>query len=154
MKYTFVATVLFSALTCLSAAGAEAPADCLTRAQDKGEAAACRNQLRDAVEQRLSALNARILWLLDEAIHNPRRAYPPENRDRVVEAQRAWVRYRDAQCEETVALLGDRSETSQSMEDCRMTMAVERIKQLEALEIFLNGRQKLCLSNVDTCKAN
>lgn len=140
--------VSFAVLTCL-AAWAQAPTDfstvearlkaCETANVDPDGSARCQMAAFAAADKRLNQLYAGITATLK----NPGKDHTPDDDEtvkRLIAAERAWVAFRDAQCQymSTVALNAPLE--GYEYHSCRYELTKERIKALTASDAPQNSR--------------
>lgn len=78
----------------------------------------------------------------------------PEQLKSLVSAERAWVAYRDAQCDLEAAAFGFGSGTGDAQITCRIKMTDDRIAYLKGLESATRSNSNLCIENQSRCGAN
>jgi uncharacterized protein YecT (DUF1311 family) len=122
-----VVLFLLGAPTKSTSADIAAPSGCEKTDVKSGEFADC----VAAVETKLNESYKAYLRRFDVKLPVPEVEHLPEKKTAVIDAERAWVRYRDAECEIYDIAQGNLS--SYLKMDCMARIAAERIRELEAL---------------------
>jgi uncharacterized protein YecT (DUF1311 family) len=121
--------------------GASASAECLNRAS--------RNE-----DKRLNAVYNLIMRMLDAGAADPAIGFFYDKKKNLVAAQRAWVKYREAQCAAEATILGpvSASGTVQVTGECFLQMTQNRIAYLEGVVSSLSPESNLCQKSADPCR--
>lgn len=90
---------------------------------------ACAAQEQQQVEQQLNEVYQRVLAATPAKVNAQ---IPAKPRQRLIEAQRAWVKFREADCKAVYELWADGSIRNLQLQGCMQEHAKLRIKQLEA----------------------
>src|SRR5580700_9039629 len=93
----------------------------------------CLNTALQANDKRLNAVYSLIMRMFDAGAVDPMTAFFYDKKKDLVAAERAWVKFRDAQCGAEATMLGSASAsgTVQVTFDCLSKMTEERIAYLE-----------------------
>ncbi|MDH0863297.1 lysozyme inhibitor LprI family protein [Mitsuaria sp. GD03876] len=91
----------------------------------------CAAQEQQQVEKQLNAVYQRVLAATPAKVDAQ---VPAKPRQRLVEAQRAWVKFREADCKAVYELWADGSIRNLQFLGCMQEHAKLRIKQLEAFK--------------------
>jgi uncharacterized protein YecT (DUF1311 family) len=123
---------------------------------DVGGAAAlakCLNATLETEDKRLNAVYSLIMKMLDAGAVDPE-AFFYDERKSLVAAERAWVKFRDAQCTAEVDMLSHASASGvvQVTDDCILKMTRERVTYLEGVAASLKSDSKLCEKDADACR--
>jgi uncharacterized protein YecT (DUF1311 family) len=81
----------------------------------------------DAAEKRLNAVYSLVIKLLDAGAVDPVRSFFPDKKKQVVIAERAWVKFRDAQCAAEGTLVIPGTGVAKIEGRCLATLTQERI---------------------------
>ena len=107
---------------------AHAATDC-AKAMTTADMSACAAQTQKAAEQALNDTYRRVLAKLDgTGAKNTRRA---DVKTTLVDAQRHWIRFRDADCKAVRTWYGDGSMAGMAMLGCMQSRAETRTRELQ-----------------------
>ena len=131
----------FSEPRCAAVAGAAPVGDCLDRT------------LREE-DRHLNAIYASIIRMLDAGAVDPASAFFYNKKKDLVAAERAWLKYRDAQCGAEATMIGQSSASGKITVafDCLSKMAKERIVYLNRVASSLRFESRLCRANTAACR--
>jgi uncharacterized protein YecT (DUF1311 family) len=115
--------------------------------------AQCLNTTLVVEDKRLNAVYGLIMKMLDAGAVDPA-AFFYNKQKSLVAAERAWVRFRDAQCAAEVDMLNQASSSGevQVSGDCMLKMTRERIAYLKGVAASLTSDSKLCEKDADACQ--
>ena len=125
---------------CDGAAGAEQLAKCL-------------DDLLGAANERLNAIYGLIMQMLDAGAEDPE-AFFYDKKKALVAAERAWIKFRDAQCGAEAEMLNQASAsgTVEVRGDCLMKMTQDRITYLEQVASDIKSDSLLCKRTASVCQ--
>ena len=120
--------------------GASALAECL-EAKHKGE------------DGRLNGIYTLVMKMLDAGEVDPP-SFFFEKKKSLVAAERAWIKFRDAQCDAQGAMLTGASASGivGVSGECQLDMARERIAYLKGVARSLTSESKLCKKSPELCR--
>ena len=92
--------------------------------------------------------------MLDAGAVDPTSAFFYNKKKDLVAAERAWIKYRDAQCGAEVTMIGRVSASGKvtAASDCLSKLAKERIVYLNRVASSLSFESRLCGGNPDACR--
>lgn len=136
-----VYAVEFSEPRCAAVAGAQLVSDCLDKT------------LREE-DRHLNSIYALIMRMLDAGAVDPASAFFYNKKKDLIAAERAWFKYRDAQCGAEATMIGRASASGVVTVtfDCLSKMAKERIVYLSRVASSLSFESRLCRANADACR--
>ena|ERR1700733_10990052 len=141
---------LVVALTCL------APLDVRsTEPQCDGnelQVQSCQATALDAAEKRLNGVYSLVLKMFDAGAVDPVPSFFPDKKKQVVVAERAWSKFRDAQCAAEGTLVIPGTGVAKVEGRCLLTLTRERIQFLEGLIGELRYTSKFCEKDASSCK--
>jgi uncharacterized protein YecT (DUF1311 family) len=114
----------------------------------------CYNAALNAADKRLNAIYGLIMKMLDAGAVDPMSAFFYDKRKDLVAAERAWVRFRDAQCAAEAGMLSRASASGTVMVtgNCLMKMTRERVAYLEQTASSIKQDSMLCEKTESTCQ--
>jgi uncharacterized protein YecT (DUF1311 family) len=114
----------------------------------------CLNDALEAADKRLNATYGLVLKMFDAGAADPMGAFFYDEKKNLVAAERAWVRFRDAQCAAEAGMLSQASAsgTVVATGDCLMKMTRERIAYLEQAASSIKLNSKLCEKTASACQ--
>lgn len=115
--------------------------------------AKCSNEVLAAANKRLNAIYGLIMKMLDAGGVDPEVFFYDEKQDLVV-AERAWIKFRDAQCAAEVGMMSRASASGvvAVTGDCLMKMTQERITYLEQTAASIKVDSMLCAKDASACE--
>jgi len=146
--------LLFAAVVCLVALP-HSKAATPDEQQCDGNAlqvANCENAVLNALERHLNAMYSLVMKMFDAGATEPDTSFFYDKKKDVVAAERAWLRFRDAQCGAEAVMIAPGSGTATVTGACLLAMTRERIKYLENLVASLKYDSKLCEKDADACR--
>jgi hypothetical protein len=93
-----------------------------------------------------------VMKMFDAGATEPDTSFFYDKKREVVAAERAWVRFRDAQCAAEAVMIAPGSGAATVTAGCLLAMTRERIKYLENLVAALKYDSKLCEKDADACR--
>jgi uncharacterized protein YecT (DUF1311 family) len=119
-----------------------------------GQSGKCLNDAFDAADRRLNAIYGLIVKMFDAGAVDPMSAFFYDKKKDLVAAERAWVKFRDAQCASEAEMLsqGSASGNVAATDDCLMKMTRERIAYLEQVASSIKADSKLCEKAASACQ--
>jgi uncharacterized protein YecT (DUF1311 family) len=150
MKHLFLQGVVVSA-TCLASLTVRS-----TEPQCNGNAIQvekCQAAAFNAAEKRLNEVYSLVMKMFDAGAVDPARSFFPNKKKYLVVAERAWVKFRDAQCaaEGIMVIPGSGVPTVEGR--CLLTLTQERVQFLEGLERELKYTSKFCEKGDTPCES-
>jgi uncharacterized protein YecT (DUF1311 family) len=123
-------------------AGASSLAECLTDMQARED-------------KHLNTIYSLIMKMLEAGAVDPTAFFSDKQKDLVV-AERAWIRFRDAQCTAEADMLSQASASGTVMVlgQCTLKMTRQRIAYLRDVASSLEPNSKLCEKDADACRVN
>jgi uncharacterized protein YecT (DUF1311 family) len=112
----------------------------------------CQAAALDAAEKRLNGVYSLVMKMFDAGAVDPVTSFFSDKKQRVVIAERAWVRFRDTQCAAEGILVIPGSGVPTVTGRCLLTLTEERIQFLEGLERELRYTSKFCEKDDAPCK--
>jgi uncharacterized protein YecT (DUF1311 family) len=127
--------------TCDAAVGAEQLSKCLD-----GEL--------DGADKRLNAIYGLIMKMFDAGAVDPMSAFFYDKKRNLVVAERAWLKFRDAQCAAEAGMLSGASAsgTVEVTGACLMKLTQERIAYLKQAALSIRVDSKLCEKTAKACQ--
>jgi uncharacterized protein YecT (DUF1311 family) len=143
--YGFVAAV--SCLAPLGVRSTEPQCD-----GDELQVQSCQAAALDAAEKRLNGIYSLVIRMFDAGAVDPVRSFFPDKKKQVVVAERAWSKFRDAQCAAEGTLVIPGTGVAKVEGSCLLTLTQARIKFLEGLMGELRYTSKFCEKDASPCK--
>jgi uncharacterized protein YecT (DUF1311 family) len=112
----------------------------------------CQATALDAAEKRLNGVYSLVIRLLDAGAADPVRSFFPDKKKQLVIAERAWAKFRDAQCAAEGTLVIPGTGVAKIEGRCLLTLTQERIQFLEGLMGELKYTSKFCEKDGSPCK--
>jgi uncharacterized protein YecT (DUF1311 family) len=108
----------------------------------------------DETDKRLNAIYGLVIKMFDAGAVDPLSAFFYDKKKDLVAAERAWVKFRDAQCAAEAGMLSQASAsgTVVATGDCLMKMTRERIAYLEQVASSIKVDSKLCEKAASACQ--
>ncbi|HEV2681976.1 MAG TPA: lysozyme inhibitor LprI family protein [Rhodanobacter sp.] len=128
--YPFRARRIALAFVVLLAAGGPAWADDCKNATSTVQMNECMVQGAKVVDAKLNETYRRVLATLDGADDDAKQSYPASTKAALIEAQRAWVKYRDADCKAVFNRWKGGTIRTVMEQGCMKDRAEQRIKEL------------------------
>jgi uncharacterized protein YecT (DUF1311 family) len=115
--------------------------------------AECLSNVQALEDKHLNAVYSLIMKMLEAGAVDPTAFFSNKQRDLVV-AERAWIRFRDAQCAAEADMLSQASASGTVMVfgQCTLKMTRERMAYLEDVASSLKSDSKLCEKSADACR--
>ncbi len=112
------------------------------------------NDALAVTDKRLNAIYDLIVKMFDAGAVDPASAFFYDKKRDLVAAERAWVKFRDAQCAAEAGMLSQASAsgTVVATGDCLMKMTRERIAYLEHVASSIKVDSKLCDKAAGSCQ--
>jgi uncharacterized protein YecT (DUF1311 family) len=131
----------FSEARCAGVVGAALLGDCLDKTLQEED-------------RHLNSVYALIMRMLDAGAVDPESAFFYDKKKDLVAAERAWFKYRDAQCGAEVTMIGRASASGKVtvISDCLSKMAKERVMYLNRVVSSLSFESRLCRADADACR--
>jgi uncharacterized protein YecT (DUF1311 family) len=114
----------------------------------------CLNDALDAADKRLNAIYGLIMKMFDGGAVDPMRGFFYDKKRDLIAAERAWVKFRDAQCAAEAGMLSQASASGTVVVtgDCLIKMTRERIAYLEQAASSIKLDSKLCEQAASACQ--
>jgi uncharacterized protein YecT (DUF1311 family) len=125
---------------------------CATPGAD--QLARCLNNASENEDKHLNSIYSLIIKMLDAGAVDPMTAFFYDKKKDLVAAERAWVKFRDAQCAAEATMLGPASAsgTVQVTYNCFSRLTQERIEYLKDVASSAKPQSKLCENQADSCQ--
>jgi uncharacterized protein YecT (DUF1311 family) len=116
----------------------------------------CFDDAFDAADKRLNAIYGLIMNMFDAGAADPKSAFFYDKKRNLVTAERAWARFRDAQCSAEAGMLSQASASGEAAAtgECLVKMTRERTAYLEEVASSIKADSKLCEKAAGACEIN
>jgi uncharacterized protein YecT (DUF1311 family) len=108
--------------------------------------ARCLNNASESEDRHLNSIYSLVIKMLDAVAADPMTAFFSDKKRDLVAAERAWVKFRDAQCAAEATMLDQASAsgTVQVMYACSSRLTQQRVEYLKDVASAVKSQSKLC----------
>ena len=117
--------------------------------------AECLNAVGNTEEKRLNQVYNLIMKMFHAGAVDPMHSFFYDKQKELVAAERAWIRFRSAQCAAEATMMGPGASASgivAATGDCMLKMTRERTAYLERIAEIVGNDSKLCRKSHDACR--
>jgi uncharacterized protein YecT (DUF1311 family) len=119
---------------------------------DDRQMESCQAAALGTSEKRLNGVYSLVMKMFDSGAVDPVRSFFPEKKKRLVLAERAWAKFRDAQCAAEATLVIPGTAVAKIEGTCLLRLTKERVQFLEGLERELRYTSKFCEKDGSPCE--
>ncbi len=112
----------------------------------------CQAAALNADEKRLNHIYSLVMKMFDAGAVDPVSSFFPDKKKYLVVAERAWIKFRDAQCAAEGIMVVPGSGVPTVEGRCLLTLTEERVQYLEGLKREMKYTSKFCEKDDAPCK--